>query len=203
MRHFAPALGIALLASCASTTYTAQRPPRNPPPTSRFQIYGGFRSLDHNDWAPVEDQGALGLEFSHEPLDAPFGFEIGAFASGDEEDDVRLPGGTTLDVQGETEELSFGFRKTFAPDEGVVHPYLGGGLSWVRAEFEGGNGTPGLTDHDESAAFYFHAGVGFDLGPNFQIGFDMRFLGASDIDMFGHHGSADYGQLALFLAVQF
>ncbi len=194
---------LAAFASCASTSYTAQRPPRNPIPPARFDIYGGIRSLDHNDWAPVEDQGTIGLAFAYESPDAPAGIEIGLFASGNEENDVRLPGGGTVDVKGETNEFSLGLRKTFLPDEGAVHPYIGGGISWIRAEFEGGGGVAGLKDDDGSAGFYFHAGVGFDLGPTFQVGFDMRFLGATDIDLFGVDGSADYGQIAVFLGVRF
>jgi opacity protein-like surface antigen len=199
MRHVATALGIALLASCASTSYTAQRPPLNPPLPARFDVFAGVRSLDHHDWAPVEDQGTIGVQFAYEPPDAPAGVELGLFASGDEEDDARLPGGGTVDVKGETSEFSIGLRKTFVPDEGTVHPYLGGGLTYIRAKVELG----GLDDEDGSAGFYFHAGVGFDLGPSFQVGFDMRFVAATDVDLFGTDGSADYGQLAVFIGVRF
>ena len=199
MRTLAPVLAL-LLAACASTyAPLPQRPPRNPYPASLLDFHVGFRSLDGHDWGPVEDQGVFGVEFAHEDPDWPVGFELGLFASGDKEDDRPLPGGGTGDIKGETSEFSVGFRKTFIRDEGPVHPYIGGGLSAIRGEFHAGS----FEDDDTSGGIYFHGGVDFDLGPNFFIGFDMRFLGWTDITLFGEDGSADYGQIAMVLGVRF
>jgi hypothetical protein len=43
----------------------------------------------------------------------------------------------------------------------------------------------------------------FDLGPNFFLGVDIRFLGWTDLRLFGSDASADYGQLAFALGVRF
>jgi hypothetical protein len=48
-----------------------------------------------------------------------------------------------------------------------------------------------------------HGGVDFDVSPSFMIGLDLRFLGGSDITLFGENGSADYGQLAFLIGVRF
>ena len=194
-----PALAFALaLASCAAAP-SAQRPPRNPTPASKMNFYLGVRTLDEDDWEPVEDQGALGIEFVHEPPDSAVGFELGLFISGDEEEGVLIPGPVFVDVEGETGEVSVGVRKTFEVDEGPVRPYIGGGVSAIRAEFDGDV----LSDDDTSGGLYVHAGVDFEIGPAFLLGFDLRYLGATDIDLFGVDGSANYFQFAMFFGFRF
>jgi len=191
-------LGI-LLASCASTA--AQRPPPERP-NSKFDVYLGVRSLDEDDWAPVEDQGTLGLEYVHEHPADLVGFELGLFASGNTKHDVQIGGGT-FDVRGRTTELSVGLRKTFCEDPTCVTPYVGAGLSLIRADFKGASGGSSAEDDDSSAGIYAHGGIDIPLGPGVTIGLDLRLLGGTDITLFGVNGTADYGQIALVLGVRF
>ena len=199
------AASLAALASCAATPIPAQRPPREPIPASKLDLYLGGRSFDHNDWHPVEDQGMIGLEFVHEGRDSPCGFEVAVFASEDDEH-VFLPAfGRTVEVRGETEEFSMGLRKTFALEEGApAHPYIGGGISGIHAEFKGVNAS-GLStiDEDGSPGLYLHTGIDFDLSPNFLLGFNLRFLTLTDIKMFGVSGTADYAQFAIVMGFRF
>jgi opacity protein-like surface antigen len=193
-----------ILGSCASVPSPAQGPPTSTiVRSSKFDVYVGVRSLDEHDWSPVEDQGTLGLEYIHEAPGSTVGFEIALFASGDTKDNVAIPGGGTVDVRGRTSELAVGIRKTFAPDGGGVHPYVGGGLAAIKAEFKGSAGGVSAEDDDGSAALYLHGGLDFDVGPSFFLGIDLRFLGGSDVTLFGANGSADYGQLALVIGWRF
>ena len=200
----APVLAcISLLASCASATRPAEAPTAASYRSSRIDLYLGARKLDEDDWSPVEDQTAVGLEFVHEGHDAPVGFEIAVFVSEKKKDNVAA-GASTIDVTGKTGEISAGVRKTFLKDDRVVHPYIGGGLAAIQGKFHGEVSTGGsASDDDTSGALYVHGGVDFDLGPAFVIGLDLRFLGGSDITLFGVNGSADYGQLALLLGFRF
>jgi opacity protein-like surface antigen len=200
-----PALAFVVpLVTCTSTSSTVQNPP--PPPSeyrsSKIDLYLGGRSLDQGDWSPVEDQVVIGVEFVHEGHDAPVGFEVAFFYSEDSQDNVSSPAGP-IDVTGETEEISAGIRKTFLKDDSRFHPYIGGGLSAIRAKFKGESPTGSGSDDDTSAAFYLHGGVDFDLGPAFLLGADLRYLGASDITLFGANGNADYLQFAIVLGVRF
>lgn len=190
------------LGACASVPVSSQRVPPPPPAlvhSSQLDFFFGVRSLDQDDWAPVEDHGVIGITFVHEPEESAVGLELGFAASGEKEDDVPFGGGT-VDVEGRTSEISAGVRKTFVREEGFVHPYLGAGIAAIRAEFEG---SPGSKDDDSSPGIYFHGGMDFDLGTNFLLGFDMRFLGGTDITLFGDDGTADYAQFVIFLGVRF
>lgn len=201
-----PALAfVFVLAACASTSRSNQNSSPSPGEyrSSRIDLYLGERSLDKDDWSPVEDQPVLGLEFVHESHDAPVGFEVALFGSR-KKDDVDSPIGP-VDVTGETVELSVGIRKTFLKDDSRFHPYVGGGLAAIRAKFEGEDQTTGASasDDDTSGALYLHGGIDFDLGPGFLLGADLRYLGGSDITLFGENGSADYLQFALVLGARF
>jgi opacity protein-like surface antigen len=207
VRPLALVLRVALLgslASCASSSFSAQRPPREPLGASKLELYLGGRSFDHDDWHPVEDQGMVGLEFVHEGRDAPVGFEVAVFASEDDEHAFHIPSGHTVELRGETEEFSIGLRKTFSLEEGPVHPYVGGGLSGIHAEFKGVTASgSSTTDEDGSAGLYLHTGIDFDLGPNFLMGFNLRFLTLTDIRLFGVSGTADYAQFAIVFGFRF
>lgn len=190
----------ALLAACAGTSTAGA--PATEYRSSKIDLYLGGRALDEDDWSPVEDQTVLGVEFVHEGLDWPVGYEIALSVSEKSKDDVRV-GPTTVDVTGKTGEIAAGVRKTFLKDE-RFHPYLGGGLAAIQAKFRGEDSTGvSASDDDTSGAFYVHGGVDFDLGPSFVIGLDLRMLFGSDITLFGVNGDADYGQLALLIGVRF
>jgi hypothetical protein len=191
MKH--PILSIALLVLGASGCATvASRAPVQSTTTgaSHLSLLLGERWLDHEDWDSVDDQFVIGVGFDT-PLSAiPAEFEANVFRSKDE----------SGDVEGITREISAGLRKTFPIDgQPKLHPYVGGGLSLIRGEVE----TPGPDDHDTSLALYAHGGAGWDLSPEWQVGLDLRFLFASSIELNGHHGDADYSQLAFFVSYAF
>jgi opacity protein-like surface antigen len=178
-----------LLASCAASPSAA---PPSVHKDSRVSIYLGQRSLDEDDWEPIDEQGVFGVEYSRETEGSAVGFEVGLMGSGDEDD---LGG---ADIEGSIGELYGGVRKTFL--DGVVRPYVGGGLSILTAEVD----IDGVGDDDDtSPALYLHGGVDFDITESFFLGLDLRFLFASDIELHGLEGDADYGQLALVLGFAF
>jgi len=160
-------------------------------PRGQLALYVGGRSFDQDLWAPVEDHGVLGFEYSHQDSPDSFGWEIGLQGSGD---DGTFAG---FDVEGRTGEVYAGMRKAFGAD--TVRPYVGGGLSVIRAEID----AAGAEDSDVSAAAYLHAGVEFLISPTFFLGIDIRGLFGSDIDIGGVNGDADYGQGAFTFGWRF
>jgi hypothetical protein len=157
---------------------------------SAITVLVGNRSMtDDDNWSPLEDQLAFELGFNTVPSDWPVGIEASVSYSDDDDSGV----------EGETKEASLGVRKTWDVSEGRVHPYVGGGLAGIQAEFSGF----GQSDDDTSVAGYVHGGVGFDLGSHFLIGVDVRLLLGSDITLFGIDGDADYVQYGLMVGYAF
>lgn len=188
------------LSSCMSTpavmpTQAARGPDNVVPlagqPRSQLAFYLGSRSFDQDLWSPVEDQGVFMFEYSHQDGPDAFGWEVGAGFSGDDDDF----GGFAMEAR--TGEVYGGIRKTFGSE--TVRPYLGGGLSLIRAELDVG----GADDSDTSAAAYLHGGVQFLVSPTFFLGIDIRGVFGSSIDLGGVDGDADYGQGALTFGWRF
>ena len=180
----------------------------------------GERFLDEDDWDPVEDQLAGGVEYDAYDHDTGNGFEVGGIYS---QNDDEVGG---VDVDAYTAEAYGGFRHTFNPDDdhdgvrrdrngdGVVddrddaydddddldvHPYLSAGLAVIRAEVDT---DPGSGDDDTSPGAYLRAGLAFDVGDSTRLGLDYRHMFLTDVDI-GPIGDVDYDQLMLTLGFAF
>jgi Outer membrane protein beta-barrel domain len=197
MKFFA---SVALLAfsSCMSVP-SSQSPTDGSTPTAsrdhQIKVYLGQRSLDEDDWSPVEDQAALQLEYSHESPDDAVGWEVGIGGSAD--DDTIDVGFGPQDVTLATGEFYGGVRKSFGA--GNVRPYIGGGLSFINLDVE----VDSASEDDSSLGLYLHGGVEFLLGQSFALGVDLRTLFGSEITIAGFDTDADYAQLALTLGWRF
>jgi len=187
------ALGLAVLglASCAAAPARAPVQGRPSRLDNQIALYFGERHLDEDDWEPVDEQVTLGIEYSHESPGSAVGFEVGVMGSTD--DDAI----GAVDVEARTGEIYGGIHKTFGDD--IVRPYVGGGLAMIRVEADFGPGD----DDDASFAGYVHGGLAVAASEAFHIALDLRFLLGSDVDIAGVDMDADYGQLALVLAVGF
>lgn len=188
------ALSAALASGCASAGSEA--------PSSKLGLYGALRSFDSGDWGAVDDQGVIGLELVHEAPGSAVGFEIGAFGSSDEED-VSDVLGADPNARGRTAEVAVGLHKTFETDYAGVHPYLGGGLSWLWAELRREIAATELEDDDGSIGGYFHVGVDFEVTPILLLGLDLRGRAGTEPEMFGEDFTANYGQVAVVLSLRF
>lgn len=159
---------------------------------NRFAVYLGQRNLDEDDYAPVDEQTTLGVEFSKETSEDPLGFELGLMAS---EDSARIFG---FGTEGSTRELYGGIRKTFGSD--VLRPYVGAGVSFINSKFE----VDGVgEDDDSSQGAYVHGGLALQAGESLLFGLDLRFLFGTSMTIAGVDTDADYGQVAMFLGFQF
>ena len=129
----------------------------------------------------------LGFEYSQDNSSKFVGWEIGLAGSGDDNGPFS----------GATGELYGGLRASFGSS--AVRPYLGGGLSFLHAEVE----ALGANEDDSSLAGYVHGGVQFLVSPTFFLGFDLRVLFGSSIEIGGVEGDADYGQGSLVFGWRF
>jgi len=179
-------------ASAAAVTRT-QEPTTDPLSDRHVTVLVGGRNLDGNDAedADVDDQFMLGLGVDMSDPETGNGFEAGFEGSGAD----GHAGGQDTELH--LFDLYGGYRKTFHPDDGQVHPYLGGGLSILHGELD-----VGPDDGDTTLGAYFRAGVSFDVSEQVRLGVDFRHLWA-DLDFFGDNFDSDFNQLALSLGWAF
>jgi len=152
----------------------------------RLSLLIGQRSLDEDDYEPLEDQPMFGLEFSDGGDDGLVGFEIGVSGSGDSEDlDIGL--GAPREVEATVGEIYLGIRKEF---EGrAVNPFIAVGFSMARLDID----TEGFGSVDDTSyGGYVHGGLLFPITSSFSIVADVRARFGEDYVIQGISGSADF-----------
>jgi hypothetical protein len=192
-------LACALLGSCsavpaagpAQQTQPTGVPPEPAPLENRITGYLGGRKLDDSDWDPVERQPTLGLEFARQTAGAPVGWETGALFSSD---DSSLLG---TSVRGRTREIYLGVHAR--PESLRVHPVVGAGVSFLRAEIDEGPSSSA----DSALAGYGHIGFDIDVSSSFSFGIDYRLLLGPSMRIGGEQIDANYQQFALTFGVGF
>lgn len=183
-------LPLVLLASCKVAGREAEGNLNSAACPNRASFYLGSRSLDEDDWRPVEDQGVFGAEFSHRV--STVGWEVGVLGSRDES---KSAGQT---IEGTTSELYGGLRMSFGDQ--VVRPYVGAGATLLRAKLDVKNGPD---DDDGTLGAYAHAGFTVDVFPRAYVGLDARWVFGSDVELNGNSRDVDYRQLALIVGFAF
>lgn len=189
--------GLGLFACASAPAHQDQGARFSPPPpwTGNVTFLLGGRGLDDGFWAPVEDQVALGLEADFQAPRSPLGLELGLQTSHGY-DDVA----SGLDVEATMVEFYVGPRLTVEVGD-VVRPYVGAGATFLATEFDAISGFSRISDRDQSVAGYAHGGINFGVTHAFNVGFDVRGVFGSDVELFGVAGDADYLQFALTAGV--
>jgi len=132
----------------------------------------GAKSLDRNDWNPVEDQGEFGAEVTWGGSRWPIAFATDLVASSHGADLLGIT------INGQTSELAFGLRKIW--EAGAARPYIGGGVAKIAAQIE----KPGVTEDDTVLGGRRGAGIFWRLGSRFNIGLAGR-LSRGKLTLFG------------------
>jgi hypothetical protein len=180
-------------AACASRAPDAFAPPG--PWTGNVAVLIGGRAFDESVWEPVEDQVAVGLEADFRPARSPLGIEVGVQGSNGYDS-----GSFGVDIDASSGELYAGPRLTL--DAGGVHPYAGAGVTFLAVDVEGFSGNVFVRDDDAAIGAYAHAGLYVNVTHAFNIGFDVRAVFGTDVDLFGADSDADYVQGALLLGAR-
>lgn len=149
----------------------------------------GQRSLDENDFDPVDQQMFVGgtVDFN---VDWPVNLAGGLYFS-QKSDSI---GGT--DVSASVAEVTFGVLKTWSVGTNT-HPFFGGGLGIVRASAEIDDGFFDAKEDDTSPALYTEGGVYWRLTNAFNLGVSGRFMTAPGIEFAGEDFDTTYFQLGL------
>ena len=185
--------GFTALAGCASGEPRPARPFRTLDLQLSDRSYSG-------DLAPVEDQTAYALEYVSESPGSAMGWGLGLSWSQDEGREEQPAG--DVDVEARVAELWLGIYKSFDTSS-AVWPYLGLGLSAVRAEVETSDASGKQSYDDVSPGWYLRAGVRFDLSDIVHLAVDLRRLYGTSLDLDPGRDEADFRQLSLVLGFSF
>ncbi len=149
----------------------------------------GAKSLDEDDWSPLEEQGELGLEVDFRKQTWPVNISLALLASADQ--------GTVLgvDLTAATSELRFGAKKIWEPTQ-TMRPFFGGGLSVVSASLDANLLGLKVTDEDSSLGVWFDGGIYWTLNSCFNVGIKAGYS-ASEVTLFNADTNAGGGHIAL------
>jgi opacity protein-like surface antigen len=146
--------------------------------TGNINAFLGRKTLDKDDWKPAEEQGEFGVEFDFRQKSWPISIAIDLLgASGEGNAFDPLLG--NVKFKSKTSEFNLGVRKIWELPS-PVRPFIGGGLSFMRAEGE--VEIPGMGSASESGTgtgIWLGGGVYFTLGEHFNLGFELKYSDAS------------------------
>lgn len=160
-----------------------QRPHEN---EDRFVlgVLFGQRSLDSDDFAPLDDPWSFGVDLALKPGAGPFAVEFG----------TQFGGRTNSGVELTQAELFLGGRLYLLPGY-QLRPYVSAGGTLMTAEIAQGS----LATDESSTGLYLRGGVLAEITEFFSIGAEYRVVTGTEFDLaFGGVGGADtdldYGQ---------
>ena len=150
----------------------------------------GQRSLDDNDFAPVDDQTYFGATLDWD-MSWPVNLAGSLYYSKDE-DSI----GST-DLSARVIEATFGIQKTWG-ETSNMHPFLGGGLGIVNVEAEIDDPLFGSASEDDTApALYTEGGIYWTLSHSFNLGVSGRFMTAPGVEIAGEDFNTSYFQVGI------
>jgi hypothetical protein len=137
--------------------------------TGNFSLFIGQKSLDSEDWAPIEDQATVGVLFDFKHNTWPVSLAIDYLGSYDEGVEYGL------EYEAFTTELGVGVRKIWETSNSPMRPYIGAGLAYNYAEARGtGFGT--VSDgSDHGVGFLLNGGIFWTLGQCINVGLGLRY----------------------------
>ncbi len=175
-----------VLAACAALLLTAT--PALADGNVNFSL--GERSLNSNDFEPVDEQTFIGAFADFTVSDWPIDLAAGIYRS------TKSDSIGAADVTATITELSFGAMKTWQ-FAGNMHPFAGGGLSVVQVDAEIDAGAASADDSSTAAAMYAEGGVYWRLGSAMNLGMHARFNRGASHDFAGTNIDSDYFQVGV------
>ena len=161
--------------------------------TGNVNLFFGQKTLDKGDWEPAQDQDEFGIEIDFRKKDWPVSIAIDVMGASGEGNFVDPFFGFNDKFESKTSEFNFGVRKIW--DElAPVRPFIGGGISFMRAE--GTVTVPGFGSNSESdngAGIWLAGGVYFTLAEHFNLGLEFKYSSADvtiagvDVNAGGNH----------------
>lgn len=156
-------------------------------------VHFGQRSIDSNEFTPVDDPWSFGVDLAIKPGDMPIAVEFGTLLAG------RTNAGVDLALG----ELYLGGRLYLLPGY-RLRPFVSGGGTLMTAELSQG----GFATNETSTGFYLRAGAMLAVTDFFSIGADYRWVLGTEYDLEfaglgGPDSDLDYGQWSAGLMFHF
>ena len=161
--------------------------------TGNVNFFLGAKSLDENDWAPVDQHAEFGVLVDFKQQDWPVSIALDFLGSTEEATELGV------NFEGTTSEFDVGVRKIWGTEGSTIRPYIGGGLAFIGAEFKGTAFTT-VSDDDNATGIWLNGGVYWTLNQSFNIGLDLRYSQA-DVTLFGVDADAGGTHAGLILGV--
>ncbi|MCK5394391.1 MAG: porin family protein [Gammaproteobacteria bacterium] len=158
--------------------------------TGNTNFFLGKKSLDENDWAPVDEHAEFGVLVDFRQNHWPVSIAIDFLGSIDESSEFGF------DIEGSTTELDIGVRKILEVADSPIRPYIGGGIALINAEFKATNFF--VADDDNGIGIWLNAGVYWTLNQHFNLGLDLRYSQA-DVTLFNVEGDAGGTHVGIML----
>jgi len=156
---------------------------------SNVNLILGAKSLDTDDWAPVESQSEYGISIEMKKEGWPLSAAIDILVSGDKQDN---DGGISTEAY--TSEIDIGVKKIWDVSK-RFHPYIGGGFGTISAELTTKLANVKVDDEDSSVGYWFSGGMYMTFWNIMNAGFEARYSSAKvtigSVD--GDAGGAHYG----------
>ncbi len=166
---------------------------------SAIALLLGGRVLDNDDWSPLDDQLAAGLEFSSIPKYFPVGIELGYLGSYQSEDASN--GSLTETLHGGQHEVYLGPR--FGFQDPAWSLWAGLGFSVIYNQMEGFVGGSKQKGDDTVFGGYGHVGIEYKISKSFGVGLDARGMYGQEASILGQDRKTTYLQMALLFAFHF
>ena len=152
--------------------------------------YYGARSLDNDDFDDLEDQEVYGLDGVLK-LELPLLAVEGGWQRAEADDDSTAG---LVDPELEIDEYFVGLR--LVPWEILIAPYASAGATYLDGSLD----ATGVSDDDETIAFYARLGAALTFGL-FRIGVDGRATFGSDVEFNGSDTDVDNYQITGFVGI--
>lgn len=153
-------------------------------------LFIGQKTLDEDDWAPLDEQVELGALFDFRGQDWPVNIAVDLLVSADAE----TVGGVDFTLT--TTELNAGIRKHFETGSSFT-PYVGGGLALIKAELKGELGSVTTTEDDTGLGFWLNGGLAWTIN-QINFGLDFRYSEAK-ADIYGYDAESGGTHVGLFV----
>ena len=140
--------------------------------SGNINVFLGQKTLDEDDWEPLEKQTEFGLNVAFKQQNWPVSVTLAYYStSGDETvDDV--------DMKGKSTEICGGVKKIF-DQSSQIRPYVAGGVASIKMEAVYSYPGISLTLDGSAIGFWAGGGVYYIAAEHFNIGLDVRYSEAT------------------------
>lgn len=152
--------------------------------SGNLNVFIGSKTLNEDDWEPVDEQLEIGGMFDYRPPNWPISLAVDLLYSfGDDEQ-------FGIELENRFLELDVGF-KFIMENPSTINPFIAGGVAFVEAEAEGDFWDVfDLQDDTSGTGLWLSGGAYVTMNNNLNLGLNIRW---SDVEADWHSFDIDLG----------